>query len=98
MAKAKEAGQEALDIGLVIDATGNDFYYHDIKEWEDWDVEYQKLPLFEQAVPTDEALEDFSTLVDKYLKAEDGARQIAVFSRNGYNHSGYLIIGFVDTR
>ncbi|CEG36790.1 mrna capping enzyme family protein [Plasmopara halstedii] len=89
-----------LDVGLVIDATGSDTFFHDIEEWDDWDVQYVKLHI---DMPEDDEGKDhddqmvgaFNKTISKHLKSERKDMDVAVFGAEGYDFVGYLIVSFL---
>ncbi|RLN61028.1 hypothetical protein BBJ29_004165 [Phytophthora kernoviae] len=92
-----------LNVGLVIDATGGDIFLHDVKEWDDWDVEYVKLKVDtcgdEEEKDTDahddKMVEAFCQAVLCHLQGERKDMDVAVYGADGYNFVGFLIVSFL---
>eukprot|EP00644_Phytophthora_capsici_P010539 jgi/Phyca11/528485/estExt2_fgenesh1_pm.C_PHYCAscaffold_300095 len=92
-----------VNVGLVIDATGSDTFLHDVKEWDDWDVQYVKLQVDtpEEAEEKDRDVHDdktaaaFCKAVVSHLKGERKDMDVAVYGADGYNFVGFLIVSFL---
>ncbi|RLN31885.1 hypothetical protein BBO99_00002460 [Phytophthora kernoviae] len=92
-----------LNVGLVIDATGGDIFLHDVKEWDDWDVEYVKLKVDtcgdEEEKDTDahddKMVEAFCQAVLCHLQGERKDMDVAVYGADGYNFVGFLFVSFL---
>jgi len=95
-------------IGLVIDATLDNYFYCSKADWQEWDVEYFKLDPVAGSGPIDhmkpipnEVHVQFGSKMDQFLasqgqdKVTDG---VVVFCRYGFNISGALIAGFLASR
>ncbi|DBA04068.1 TPA: hypothetical protein N0F65_009415 [Lagenidium giganteum] len=89
-----------ISIGLVVDATGDDSFLYDQREWDDWDVQYVKLPVQraadvsgnERAELDDRLLSAFFTTMEKHGNGEMKDMDVAVY---GYGASGYNTVGFL---
>ncbi|CAH0485545.1 unnamed protein product [Peronospora farinosa] len=91
-----------VNVGLVIDATGSDIFLHDVKEWEDWDVQYVKLHVDtigekeeDRDVSNGKMAEAFCKAVECHLEGERKDMDVAVFGAEGYNLVGYLVVSFL---
>ncbi|CAI5726476.1 unnamed protein product [Hyaloperonospora brassicae] len=91
-----------VNVGLVIDATGSDTFLHDVKEWDDWDVQYLKLSVDGTAdeetnpdVHDDKMAAAFCKSVANHLAGERKDMDVAVFGAQGYNFVGFLIVSFL---
>ncbi|KAJ0408022.1 hypothetical protein P43SY_000226 [Pythium insidiosum] len=92
-----------VNVGLVIDATGSDYYLYDPKEWEDWDVKYVKLSTI---IPEDadsdarrEAEErltvQFFEQVEKHKGSAMKDMDVMVYGSFGYNLVGFLTVRYM---
>ena len=67
------------------------------REWDDWDVQYVKLPKLiendedEDAIPSAEFVQNFFDAVQKHKEGDNRDSNIAVFCGKGFNHTGFLI-------
>ncbi|CAH0520010.1 unnamed protein product [Peronospora belbahrii] len=91
-----------VDVGLVIDATGSNTFFHDVKEWDDWDVQYVKLQvdtLGEEEkncdAYNDQIAEAFCKTVKSHLESDRKDMDVAVFGTDGYNLVGFLVVSFL---
>ncbi|KAL4087311.1 hypothetical protein PRIC1_013205 [Phytophthora ramorum] len=95
-----------VNVGLVIDATGSDTFLHDVKEWDDWDVQYVKLRVDTPEVDADAEEKDrnahddkvvqaFCKAVTSHLQGERKDMDVAVFDSKGYNFVGFLVVSFL---
>ncbi|KUF98372.1 hypothetical protein AM588_10007787 [Phytophthora nicotianae] len=92
-----------VNVGLVIDATGSDTFLHDVKEWDDWDVQYVKLRVDspedaeekDRDAHDDKMVEAFCQAVVNHLKGERKDMDVAVYGADGYNFVGFLIVSFL---
>uniref|UniRef100_A0AAV1V6X9 mRNA capping enzyme adenylation domain-containing protein n=1 Tax=Peronospora matthiolae TaxID=2874970 RepID=A0AAV1V6X9_9STRA len=91
-----------VNVGLVIDATGSDTFLHDVKEWDDWDVQYVKLKVdgsedekIGREVHDDKMAQAFRKTVVSHLEGERKDMDVAVFGIDGYNFVGFLIVSFL---
>ncbi|KDO27794.1 hypothetical protein SPRG_07393 [Saprolegnia parasitica CBS 223.65] len=91
----KSARGDRINVTTVIDASGNGCYYHDAREWDDWDVQCVKLPPFEDDVPPKAIVKAFCDAVQKHVAANEPDTHVAVFGGYGYNVAGFLIVSYL---
>ncbi|CAI5746707.1 unnamed protein product [Peronospora destructor] len=91
-----------VNVGLVIDATGSDIFLHDVKYWDDWDVQYVKLRVDtiggekeDRDVYDDKMAEAFCKEVERHLEGDRKDMDVAVFGAEGYNLVGFLVVSFL---
>ncbi|OQR96596.1 hypothetical protein THRCLA_07237 [Thraustotheca clavata] len=89
---------EWINVTTVIDATCNGRYYHEAREWNDWDVRCIKLPSVDEAdggVPGKAIVKAFCEAVLRHNAENEPNTHVAVFGAQGYNIAGFLIISFL---
>ncbi|KAI9914262.1 hypothetical protein PsorP6_008334 [Peronosclerospora sorghi] len=88
-----------VNVGTVIDVTNSDTFFHDFKEWDDWDVKYVKLrvniPEEDREKQDDKMVEAFCQAVVSHLKSERKDMDVAVFGLDGYNFVGFLVVSYL---
>ncbi|OQR93740.1 hypothetical protein ACHHYP_02318 [Achlya hypogyna] len=96
----KSARGERINVTTVIDASGNGCYYHDAREWDDWDVKCVKLPSYnttdgDEVLPSKAVVKAFCDAVRQHQADNEPDSHIAVFCDRGYNTSGFLIVCYL---
>ncbi|RHZ08361.1 hypothetical protein DYB37_001299 [Aphanomyces astaci] len=98
---------KVFNVATVIDASGNGVYYHERGEWNDWDVEYVKIPAdtdndavhdaasATEIVPSKSFVTKFLQSVQQHFAGDRCDENIAVFGARGYNTSAFLIVCYL---
>ncbi|RHX99246.1 hypothetical protein DYB25_001434 [Aphanomyces astaci] len=106
---------KVFNVATVIDASGNGVYYHErgyvalvsYTEWNDWDVEYVKIPAdtdndavhdaasATEIVPSKSFVTKFLQSVQQHFAGDRCDENIAVFGARGYNTSAFLIVCYL---